>query len=79
MDIKQLMTWVDLPETHQKIVGDYEGAYALGVIDNPPSFLLRVESADVSGFPATVSIHGVKVPVVVNGNFARPLPLSRRR
>ncbi len=77
MNAKQLMTWVDQPETHQKIVGDYLGSYALGVTENPPAFLLRVESADVSGFPTRVNIHGVEVPVVVRGNFVPPVPVNR--
>jgi hypothetical protein len=79
MDAKQLINCVDLPETHQKIVGAYEGGYALGVTDNPPAFLLRVEPADVSGFPTKVNIDGVEVPVVVKGNFVPPVPVSRRR
>jgi hypothetical protein len=73
------MNWVDQPETHQKIVGDYEGGYALGVADNPPAFVLRVEPADVSAFPTKVTIDGVEVPVVVKGNFAPPVPVSRGR
>jgi hypothetical protein len=77
MNVKQLMSWVDQPETHQKIVGDYLGSYALGVTDNPPAFLLRVEPADVSSFPTSVNIHGVEVPVVVRGNFVAPVPVNR--
>src|SRR5436309_1367966 len=47
MNTKQLSSWVDESETHRKIVGDYDGSYALGVTDDPPAFLLRVEPADV--------------------------------
>ena len=78
MDATQLMNWVDQPETHRKIVGDYEGGYAWGVTDNPPAFLLRVEPADVNDFPEKVKIHGVEVPVVVHGNFVPPVPVGRR-
>lgn len=78
MNAKQLMTWVDQPETHRQIVGDYDGSYALGVTDNPAAFLLRVEPEDVSNFPTEVKIHGVQVPVVVRGNFGPPVPLSRQ-
>ncbi len=77
MNVKQLMHWVDQPETHQIIVGEYSGSYALGVTDNPPAFVLRVEPADVSSFPTVVNIHGVEVPVVVRGNFAPPVPVKR--
>ncbi|HEY7424904.1 MAG TPA: hypothetical protein VH682_11800 [Gemmataceae bacterium] len=79
MDAKQLMSWVEEPETHQKIVGDYDGPYALGVSDAPPAFLLRVESDDVSGFPTKVNLHGVDVPVIVRGHFVPPVPLGGRR
>jgi hypothetical protein len=79
MDAKQLMRWVEEPMTHQKIVGDYDGAYSLGVNDNPPAFLLRVEPDKVSGFPTKVQVHGVEVPVIVRGNFVRPVPLGERR
>ena len=77
MDAKQLILWVDQPETHQTIVGDYEGCYALGVTDSPPAFLLRVEPAEVNAFPTKVHIHGVEVPVVVKGNFIAPVPVVR--
>ncbi len=79
MDTKQLSHWAEEPTTHQKIVGDYEGGYSLGVTDGPPAFLLRVEPADASHFPTKVKIHGVEVPVVVNGGFVPPVPLSSRR
>jgi hypothetical protein len=75
MNAQQLLGWVDLPETHQKIVGEYEGSYALGVTSDPPAFLLRVEPKDVGQFPRTVTIHGVDVPVVVHGGFGQPKPL----
>jgi hypothetical protein len=76
VDAKQLLNWVDQPETHQKIVGDYSGSYTLGVTDNPPAFLLRVEPADVSRFPTVVNVHGVEVAVVVRGNFVPAVPVS---
>ncbi len=79
MDTKQLMSWAEEPATHQKIVGDYDGAYALGVTDNPPAFLLRVEPKEVGNFPTKVMIHGVEVPVVVHGSFAPAVPLDGRR
>ena len=79
MGAKKLMSWVEEAETHQKIVGDYDGPYSLGVSDAPPAFLLRVTSDDVSGFPTKVSVHGVEVPVIVRGHFVPPVPLRERR
>jgi hypothetical protein len=78
MNAQQLLSWVEQPETHRKIVGDYEGSYALGVTDNPPAFVLRVEPADVESFPTRVNLDGVEVPVIVEGNFKPPRPSARR-
>jgi len=78
MTVGQLQTWAQEPETHQKIVGSYAGGYSLGVTDNPPAFVLRVQSADVAAFPTVVTLHGVSVPVTVHGNFAPPVPLAAR-
>ena len=74
MDTKQLLHCVNLPQTHQKIVGEYEGCYALGVTDNPPAFVLRVEPQDVDSFPDKITIHSVEVPVIVQGGFEPPKP-----
>lgn len=79
MTARQLHTWVEQPETHRLILGDYEGSYALGVRDDPTAFLLRVEPADVASFPRRVTLHGVEVPVIVEGNFQPPRPLAARR
>lgn len=76
MDTQQLLHWVDEPETHQKIVGDYGGSYALGVRSNPPAFVLRVEPKDVGQFPKSVTLDGIKVPVIVSGSFVQPTPLK---
>ena len=73
----QLQDWVNETETHRQVVGDYEGSYALGVIDNPPALLLRVEPKDVSAFPTTVTLHGIEVPVRVEGDFKAPRPQRR--
>jgi hypothetical protein len=75
MNTNQLLNLASQPETHRKIVGDYAGSYALGVTDDPPAFLLRVEPDDVSRFPTRVRLHGIEVPVVVHGSFAPPKPI----
>jgi len=75
VEASKLMDWVNEAQTHRRIVGDYEGSYSLGVSDDPPAFLLRVEPEDVSQFPDRVTIHGVDVPVVVHGGFSPPKPL----
>jgi len=77
MNTKQLSSWVEESEIHREIVGDYDGSYALGVTDDPPAFLLHVEPADVKAFPRKVTVHGVEVPVIVQGNLKPPKPSSR--
>jgi hypothetical protein len=79
MNAAQLLRWVEHPETHRKIVGDYQGSYALGVRDDPPAFLLRVEPGDTSCFPDRVTLGGEEVPVIVEGNYQPPRPLHARR
>jgi hypothetical protein len=72
MTAAQLAGLVSQPRTHALIVGDYDGGYALGVTDDPPAFLLRVERNDVGQFPTAVTVDGTEVPVVVEGGFRRP-------
>jgi hypothetical protein len=76
VDAKKLLNWVNESQTHRQIVGNYTGSYALGVKEDPPAFLLRVEPDDVSNFPDHVTIHGVDVPVIVRGGFSQPKPLT---
>ena len=76
MDAKKLRDWVEEPQTHRQVVGDYAGSYALGVKEDPPAFLLRVQPVDVANFPDRVMIHGVEVPVIVRGGFVQPKPLT---
>jgi hypothetical protein len=78
VDAKNLMDWVNESQTHREIVGDYRGSYALGVKEDPPAFLLRVEPQDVANFPERVTIHGVDVPVIVHGGFKQPKPMIDR-
>lgn len=79
MNANQLLDWVNKPATHRQIVGNYAGSYALGVTDNPPAFVLRVEPQDVASFPSKVTIRGVDIPVVVHGSFQPPKPMAASR
>jgi hypothetical protein len=78
MTVNQLAQLTEDPETHRLIVGDDDGAYALGVTDNPPAFLLRVEPQAVDRFPRKVKVRGAEVPVVVEGGFRPPRPQDKR-
>ena len=74
MNINQLSDWINEPETHRKVVGDYKGSYSLGVTDDPPALLLRVQPSETRTFPRKVNLHGEEVPVQVNGGFVTPVP-----
>jgi hypothetical protein len=76
MTVTQLRDLTDLPETHQSLVGDYDGSYTLGVVDDPPGFLLRVASKDISSFPRKISVRGLEVPVTVVGDTPGPVKLA---
>lgn len=71
MDPHLLAPLLELPETHQKILGDYDGAYSLGIGENG-SFVLDVEGQDVQRFPRAVTIGFETIPVVVHGGFVAP-------
>lgn len=71
MDRHLLTPLLDLPETHQKILGDYDGAYSLGIGDDG-TFVLDVEGDDLQRFPQSVTIGFETIPVVVRGGFIAP-------
>lgn len=71
MDPRLLAPLLELPETHQKILGDYAGAYSLGIGEDG-SFVLDVEGDDVQRFPQSVAIGFETVPVIVHGGFIAP-------
>lgn len=72
---------VENPDLHHKLLGDYQGAYSLGITstDNGgDALLLQVETEDLSDFPREVLYFGHKIPVIVRGSFRRPTPLGNR-
>jgi hypothetical protein len=73
--IDLLRDWVSEADTHKKVVGDFDGNYTLGVTDDPPALLLRVEGADVRRFPTQVNLHGQDIAVHVKGSYQRPVLL----
>jgi hypothetical protein len=66
---------------HYKLIGDYPGAYSLGVTSTDSggdALLLQVETEDLSNFPREVLFLGQKIQVIVRGSFRRPTPLGNR-
>jgi hypothetical protein len=75
MNYQQLATFIEKSEIHQKILGDYKGAYSLGVTLNPERQLtirVRVEADDVSKFPRSILVNGEVIPIIVNTGFKPP-------
>jgi hypothetical protein len=78
LTLLELGQLTDAPETHRLIVGNYAGNYTLGVTDNPPGFVLRVQSRDTDRFPKSVSLKGQVIPVTVAGGFDPVVPISKQ-
>ena len=83
MDIVKLAAMLERPEVHKRILGQYKGAYSLGVTQVPErgdefAFLLRIEDEKTTGLPPeitgdqAITIDGQRVQVIVQGSFRRP-------
>ena len=73
---------VQMPEVHELLIGNYKGAYSVGITQSPEGeevVLLRVEDEFPLGFVNEINFQGETIPVIVRGSFRRPRALSRRR
>lgn len=78
MKVERLSKLVERPELHRRVLGDYKGAYALGVTQRKQgdaALSLSVESRDADAFPREVEVEGERVPVIVQTEWAPPRPL----
>ncbi len=83
MDIQQLTRLIDTPEFHRRVMGDYAGAYSVGVTSDParPSALavrVRVQGDEAPSIPPELDLDGETIPVIVSTRFVAPAPLTRR-
>jgi hypothetical protein len=80
MDLQHLKRYVDLPDTHRRLLADYEGAYSLGIgLRNGDAVLvLQVEPRATQAFPASIRLGGELVPVLIDHNFSAPSPLDAK-
>lgn len=81
MDQNRLATLIEKPEVQQKILGDYDGGYSLGLTSHPTdkeklAIRVRVEGDDASEIPQQIVLDGESVPVIVTANFKVPQPLK---
>jgi hypothetical protein len=79
MDQQALETLLKTPDVQRRLVGNFQGAYAVGISEpptetHPPRLLLRVASQDVSQFPTEINLAGEQVAIDVRPNFRPPMP-----
>ncbi|MGB8509676.1 MAG: hypothetical protein WCD76_14915 [Pyrinomonadaceae bacterium] len=79
MKVERLAKLVERPELHRRLLGDYKGAYALGVTqlphqDHAAALSLSVESGKAGDFPQEVELDGESVPIVVQTEWTAPRP-----
>ena len=78
MDVERLARHVEKPSLHRRLLGDYDGPYALGVTrqdDGSAALSLSVASRSTKGFPKDVEIEGERIRVLVHPNWKAPTPL----
>ncbi len=81
MDTSRLASILQRPALHQRLLGDYTGAYSLGIgrdPDNPsaPAIILQVENDPPLPTPDYIQIDNESVRVIKKTKFVAPKPLS---
>lgn len=81
VDIEKLTRYIELPETHRRILSGYHGAYSLGIGQDAKHgkrhvLILRVENQPDQAFPSEVQFDGETVPILVRGKFRAPRALA---
>jgi hypothetical protein len=81
MDVEKLSQFVELPETHRKVLSGYRGAYSLGIGQDlarsrEPVLILQIEKQPAESIPNEVRLNGETVPVVVRTGFVAPRAFS---
>ncbi|MCU1264584.1 MAG: hypothetical protein JWM21_902 [Acidobacteria bacterium] len=73
----RLVDVVNNPDLHRLVLGDYTGAYSLGVTTirggAEYALVLEVEMEKPTGFPDEVLYEGEHIPVIVRGSFRIPI------
>jgi len=81
METSKLASILQRPALHQRLVGDYKGAYSLGIgrdPDNPsaPAIILHVEGDPPFQTPDHIQVDHESIRVVKRTAFVAPKPLS---
>jgi hypothetical protein len=80
MKIQRLASLIETPEVQRRLLGDYSGAYSIGVTTNPsdpdtPAIRVRVQGTESSNIPSELVLDGEIVAVVANTRFTPPIRL----
>jgi hypothetical protein len=83
MNEDRLATLIEKPEIQQRILGDYDGGYSLGLTVHPEkndeiAIRVRVEGQSACDIPSEIVLDGEAIPVIVNTGFRVPQPLKGR-
>jgi hypothetical protein len=83
MNVQRLSSLIETPEFHRQVMGDYTGAYSLGITSDParPSTLavrVRVQGDEAPGIASELDVDGETIPVIVSTRFQAPAPLAKR-
>lgn len=81
MEIQRLAALIESPEVQRRLLGDYDGAYSIGLIVNPgepdtPAIRVRVQGAQSPNIPSELVLDGETVAVITNTRFTPPIRLS---
>jgi hypothetical protein len=74
MNIQRLGEYVEESATHQMLLGDYVGAYSLGIGEG--GLYLQIEGYPDMTFPTEVEVDGEKVKLFVSYGFSAPSAYS---
>ena len=74
MTDQQLAAALQRPEIHRRVLGNYRGAYSLGVTraNGRAALSLRVDDPIPGHVPSEILVDGEPVPVIVHGGFRAP-------
>jgi hypothetical protein len=77
----QLSAALRMPELHQRLLGDYRGAYSLGIGRDPEdpaaaAVVLHVEGDQPLDFPSFLQIGSERIRVITRRGFVLPRPLE---
>jgi len=81
MRIEALQNFLEQPIVHRTALAGYEGAYSLGIGQEPGSselvLILHVAGAPTANFPKTLRLGSEDVPLIVHPDFTAPVPLAK--